>query len=159
MIKKSIRMTSFTLSMFLLILVLQYLSITQKNMPFGTDIQFEMDVFQMDSNKEELVNDLNAITEKNHSVLVKVITNTNNYKESKDIIWFGNKEPIPIDISIAGKKIDWIDFSMEGHLIDSKEIGNRPLYGIYSVKDNMQMKQDLENCSKMLDYHLVILIH
>ena len=145
MIKKSIRMTSFTLSMFLLILVLQYLSITQKNMPFGTDIQFEMDVFQMDSNKEELVNDLNAITEKNHSVLVKVITNTNNYKESKDIIWFGNKEPIPIDISIAGKKIDWIDFSMEGHLIDSKEIGNRPLYGIYSVKDNMQMKQDLEN--------------
>ena len=145
MIKKSIRMTSFTLSMFLLILVLQYLSITQKNMPFGTDIQFEMDIFQMDSNKEKLVNDLNAITEKNHSVLVKVITNTNNYMESKDIIWFGNKEPIPIDISIAGKKIDWIDFKMEGHLIESKEIGNRPLYGIYSVKDNKQMKQDLEN--------------
>ena len=47
MIKKSIRMTSFTLSMFLLILVLQYLSITQKNMSFGTDIQFEMDIFQI----------------------------------------------------------------------------------------------------------------
>lgn len=148
MIKKSIRMTSFTLSMFLLILVLQYISIAQKNMPFGTDIQFEMDVFQIESDKEKLVNDLNEITEKNHSVLVKVVTNTNNYKESKDIIWFGSREPMPIDISVSEKKIDWIDFNMDGNLIDSREIGNRPLYGIYSVKDTKEMKQDLENWAK-----------
>ena len=43
------------------------------------------------------------------------------------------------------EKLKWLDSSLEGRLISSKDIGNRPLYGNYAVKGNQNFKQDIEN--------------
>lgn len=144
-VRQSIRLASSVLSIFLLMLVIQYLSISQKNTPLGTDAQFELKISQMASDKNDLVNDLNLISEKNNSVLIKVISNIDDYEESIDIIWFGNREPLPVDIVIDNQIIDWLDWRMDGHLIEAKDMGTRPLYGVYSVKDSAQMRSDLED--------------
>ena len=94
MIKHSIRLTSFILALFTLLLIFQHTMLEQQELPFDTTEQFELNISDSNMPKEKLIDSLNELTSRNKGVLVKVATDPENYENKKDIIWFGTKEPI-----------------------------------------------------------------
>lgn len=144
MIKYSIRFVSFIFSIFALLLFFQYVSISQQNMPFGTTMQLRLNVSQSNTNKEKLIDDLNEIADRDDSIIVKVVTNTDNYENEKDIIWFGSIEPKSDRLVVNGENIEWFDSSLRGHIFSSVEMGTRPLNGIYAIKGGHILKKELQ---------------
>ncbi len=145
MVKKSIFFASFLLALFTLISINQFEIGNQQNFPMNTSERFELNITNTKISKDKVVNDLNALVDKNKGILLKVVVNTRNDKDQKDIIWFGSKQPSGNNIVIIGKKISWLEPNLKGELIPSTEIGERPLYGMYSIKGSDNLKNDLNN--------------
>lgn len=143
--KHGIRLISFILALFSFIMIFQNLMNDQQQLPLGTTEQLVLNIAETGTTKEQLISELDNITNKHNATLVKVVTPSDEYKNKKDIIYFGNEKPKSSDIIIDNNKIKWLDSSLEGRLISSKDIGNRPLYGNYAVKGNQNFKQDIEN--------------
>ena len=143
--KHGIRLISFILALFSFIMIFQNLMNDQQQLPLGTTEQLVLNIAETGTTKEQLISELDNITNKHNATLVKVVIPSDEYKNKKDIIYFGDEKPKSSDIIIDNDNIKWLDSSLEGKLISSKDIGNRPLYGNYAVKGNQNFKQDIEN--------------
>jgi len=144
MIKKSICFTSFLFALFSLFSLLQFFVIRQQQFPFHTTVQFDLYITNPNMTKDDIVSDLNKMVDLNHSTLVKVSIDTENYQEKKDIVWFGTQKPTAKNLMIEDDKISWLDVNLTGELISSTEIGARPLYGTYAMEgaDNFKIEID-----------------
>ena len=143
MIKHSIRLTSFVLALFAFLLNFQQTMLKQQQLPFNTTEQFELNITDSNVPKEELIDSLNELTSSNDGILVKVVTDTENYENKKDIIWFGTKEPFSKNIIVDNQKIFWLDSNLKGELISSTDIKTRPLYGIYAMQGSDRFKNEI----------------
>ena len=143
MIKHSIRLTSFILALFTLLLIFQHTMLEQQELPFDTTEQFELNISDSNMPKEKLIDSLNELTSRNKGVLVKVATDPENYENKKDIIWFGTKEPISKNMIVDNQKICWLDSKLKGKLISSTDIETRPLYGIYAMQGSNKFKNEI----------------
>lgn len=146
--KHGIRLISFILALFTFIMIFQNVMSEQQQLPLGTTEQFELNIADTETTKEQLISDLDNITNKHNATLIKVVIPSDEYKNKKDIIYFGDEKPKGNDIIIDNDDIKWLDSSLAGNLISSKNIGNRPLYGNYAVKGDKSFKQDIENWVK-----------
>ncbi|MDE7416479.1 MAG: hypothetical protein K2N44_09290, partial [Lachnospiraceae bacterium] len=113
--------------------------------------RFELNISNPNITKEVIINGLNDIAKENNGVLVKVVTNAKNYEKEKDIIWFGDKPPIPDNIVIENGKIQWLDMELFGDLISSKDMGNRAIYGTYAVKGTDNIKDKISEWANRND--------
>ena len=143
MIKHSIRLASFILALFTFSLVLQNIMFEQQQLPFNTTEQFELNISNSNVGKENLIEDLNELTSNNNGILVKVVTDSEDYENKKDIIWFGINKPISKSIIIDNEKIYWLDSKLEGKLISSTDMESRPLYGTYAMQGSDDFKKDI----------------
>ena len=91
MIKHSIRIAGFILAVFSLVLVFKHSCATQKEKPLGTTEGFEL--IQVFGDKDRMINELNAMADQYHAVLVKIVPNQDDYQNQTDIIWFGSQKP------------------------------------------------------------------
>src|SRR5699024_1299047 len=91
----------------------------------------------------EIISNLNKITDNNDGVLIKVVTDSKEYENKKDIIWFGTEVPTSSDIIIKNSDIYWLDSSLTGNLISSTDMGTRPLYGTYAIKGTENFKNEI----------------
>lgn len=139
MIKHSIRLASFMLAIFTFLLIFQHTMLEQQKLPFDTTEQFELNI----PNSKEHIDSLNEIASRNEGVLVKVATDSENYEDKKDIIWFGTKEPVSKNIIVDNEKIYWLDSQLKGELISSTDIGTSPLYGTYSMRGSNEFKNEI----------------
>lgn len=139
------RLSGFMVALFTLILIFQNTMINQQRLPFDTTEQFELNISKSVRSKIDMISDLNSLTESNHGVLVKVVTDSENYENKKDILWFGTEKPYSRNLIIEEEKIHWIDPKLEGKLISSNETGSRPLYGTYSFKGSELFKEKITN--------------
>ena len=142
--KFSIRLTSFLLAFFSFVLILQNMAANQEMIPLNTSRQFDVNIANTLTPKEQLALDLDKIVDDNEALLVKVSTPPDDYESKKDIIFFGSKKPVSNDLVIEGNKINWLDAKLTGELLSSKNIGNRSLYGTYATDSNKNFDQDLE---------------
>lgn len=122
MVKHSIRLTSILLALFTFILTFQNVMVKQQQLPFDTTKQFELNFSETDVSKEKLVDSLNELTNQNHGILVKVTTNSENYEDTKDIIWFGKEQPSSNKMIVDEQEIKWLDSKLKGELISSEDI-------------------------------------
>lgn len=143
MIKHSIRLTSFLLALFSFLLILQYTTVIQQQRPFKTTDRFELNINTQNVTKEEIVKNLNRIVDNNNGVLVKVVANSDEYQDKKDIIWFGSKIPVSNDIIVDESQIHWLDSEFTGEMISSNDIGTKPLYGTYAVQGTEKFKMEI----------------
>lgn len=143
MIKHSIRLTSFILALFTYLLVFQYNMLGQQQLPFDTTEQFELNISNPNMSKEDLIDNLNELTSRNDGVLVKVATDSENYKNKKDIIWFGTKEPVSKNMIVNNQKICWLDSKLKGEMISSADMATRPLYGKYAMQGSDRFKNKI----------------
>lgn len=143
MVKNSVRLTGFLFALFALLLSWQYTINEQQQFPFHTAVRFELNLSNSGLLKEDIVDALNRISERNHVVLVKVATDRENYEHKKDVIWFGAQEPAGKEIIVEGQKIYWLDSKYTGELISSKNIGSRPLFGVYTVSESLGFRDEL----------------
>ena len=143
--KHGIRLISFILALFSFIMIFQNIMNDQEQLPLGTTEQLVLNIADTGTSKEQLISELDNITNKHNATLVKVAIPNDEYKNKKDIIYFGDEKPKSKDILIDNGNIKWLDSSLEGKLISSKNIGNRPLYGSYAAKGDESFKQDIEN--------------
>lgn len=141
--KHAIRLISFILALFLFIMIFQNIMNEQQQLPLGTKEQFILNIADTEKTKVHLISELNDMTNKHHATLVKVVTFNDEYKNEKDIIYFGNKKPTSHDIFIKNNDIKWLDSNLKGKLISSRNIENRPLYGNYAIDGNEKFKQDI----------------
>lgn len=139
MIKHSIRLTSFMLAIFTFLLIFQHTMLEQQKLPFDTTQQFELNI----SSSKQHIDNLNEITSRNDGILVKVATDSENYEDKKDIIWFGTKEPVSEDVIVDKHKVYWLDSKLKGELISSTDIRTRPLYGTYAMKGTDNFKNEI----------------
>lgn len=139
MIKHSIRLTSFILAIFTFLLIFQHTMVQQQKLPFDTMEQFELNI----PNSKEYIDSLNELTSRNDGILVKVATDSENYEDKKDIIWFGTKEPVSKSIIVDNQNIYWLDSQLKGNLISSIDIGARPLYGTYAMRGSDNFKKEI----------------
>lgn len=143
--KHGIRLISFILALFSFIMIFQNIMNEQQQLPLETTEQLVMNIADTGTSKEQLISELNNITNKHDATLVKVVIPNDEYKNKKDIIYFGDVKPKSSDIIIDNDNIKWLDSSLKGKLISSEDIGNRPLYGNYAVNGSQSFKQDIEN--------------
>lgn len=143
MIKHSIRLTGFILALFTFILIFQHTMVEQQLLPFDTTEQFELNISDSNIHKNQLINSLNELTEHNKGILVKVITDSKDYENKKDIIWFGKKEPYSKNVIIDNHKIYWLDSKFTGNLISSTDIGSKPLNGTYAMHGSDKFKNEI----------------
>lgn len=143
MIKHSIRFVSVVLALFTFILIFQHTMSEQQQLPFGTTAQFEVNISKTSTPKEKLIKGLNELTVRNEGVLVKVATDTENYKNKNDVIWFGSKEPEPQNVIVDDEKIEWLDSKLTGELVSSSDIGARPIYGMYAMGGGHNFKSEI----------------
>jgi hypothetical protein len=143
MIRHSIRLTSFIFALFTFILIFQYTISEQQRLPFDTTTQFELNISQSHTPKEELVDSLNELTNRNEGVLVKVVADPVNYQSKKDVIWFGYKKPVSKNVIVDNQKIYWFDSKLTGELIPSTDIGTRPLYGTYAMRGSDKFRSTI----------------
>lgn len=143
MIKHSIRLTSFILALFTFLLTFQHTMLEQQQLPFDTAKQFELNISDSNVPKKELINTLNELTSSNEGVLVKVVTDPENYENKKDIFWFGTKEPVSKNMIVDNQKICWLDSKLKGELISSTDIETRPLYGTYAMQGSDKFKNEI----------------
>ena len=143
MIKHSIRLTSFLFALFVFLLIFQYATVEQQQLPFETTNRFELNISVQNKTKEEIISNLNKITDNNDGVLIKVVTDSKEYENKKDIIWFGTEVPTSSDIIIKNSDIYWLDSSLTGNLISSTDMGTRPLYGTYAIKGTENFKNEI----------------
>ncbi|MBZ4666594.1 DUF6619 domain-containing protein [Mahella sp.] len=149
MVKYSIRLTSFLFALFVFLLIFQYATVEQQQFPFNTTDRFELNITTQNIAKEEIINNLNEITDDNNGVLVKVVTNSEEYEDKKDIIWFGSRAPVSNDIIVKDSEIYWLDSSLTGELISSTDMGTRPLYGTYAIQGTENFKNEIDKwCSE-----------
>lgn len=143
--KQGIRLISFILALFSFVMIFQNIMNEQQQLPLETTEQLVMNIADTGTSKEQLISELNNITNKHDATLVKVVIPNDEYKNKKDIIYFGDEKPKSSDIIIDNDNIEWLDSSLKGKLISSEDIGNRPLYGNYAVNGSQSFKQDIEN--------------
>lgn len=154
MIKRAIKLSSFLCAVMMGLLVFQYISISQQRVPLGTTNQFDLNVSESSISKEELISDLNKITDDNNGVLVKTAVDPENYENKKDIIWFGSKKPELEGLVIDIKNIYWFDSSLKGELIAPSNIGVRPLSGVYSVSGEETFHDELNNWAEIKEVRI-----
>lgn len=142
-LKRSIKLSSFLCAVIISLLVFQYISLSQQRVPLGTTNQFDLNISESNISKEELISDLNKITNHNNGVLVKTAVDSEDYENKKDIIWFGSKEPESEGLVIDNKSIHWFDSSLKGDMISASNIGVRPLSGTYSVNGGQIFHDEL----------------
>lgn len=159
MIKHSIRLASFILALFTYLLIFQNTMLEQQKLPFGTMEQFELNLSNSNIPKEEIIDNLNELVSSNEGVLVKVVTDPENYTTKKDIIWFGTKEPISKNMIIDNQKICWLDSKLKGELISSVDIGTRPLYGTYAMQGSDGFKNKITEWADKNNFTISWLSH
>lgn len=150
MMKHCIRAASFLALLFALLLVFQNISGSQQSLPFDTTENFEIGLPKDDA----LVQELNDLVAQHGGTLVKVVPNPDNYRNEKDVIWFGNTEPSGKNVRLDGTSIDWLEPSLSGKLIHSDEIGLRPLYGTYALGGSEEFRTALISWADGHDFQM-----
>lgn len=141
MIKHSIRIAGFILAVFSLVLVFKHSCATQKEKPLGTTEGFEL--IQVFGDKDRMINELNAMADQYHAVLVKIVPNQDDYQNQTDIIWFGSQKPNGDNPRIKDNRISWLAPSACGELIHSSGMGTRALHGSYAMNGNAEFRSAL----------------
>lgn len=143
MIKNGIRVSAFLVSLFVFLLIFQYNFQLQQELPFNTSDSFELSIYSEETEKQELIKELNKIADEYDALLVKIVSGRDDYEKEKNVIWFGMNEPEVSNPTVAGQKIEWLKPGVYGSMIHSTEMGDRPLYGTYEIKGNEEFKQSL----------------
>ena len=144
MVKQSIRIAGFIVALFALILVFKHSHMMQDEKPFGTTERFNLTILSTTVSKDRLVNELNALVDQHHAVLVKVVPNQDDYDNQRDIVWFGSCQPNGNSPRIRDNHISWLEPSVGGELIHSSDMGVRPIYGSYSMLGDAEFKAALK---------------
>ena len=84
--KHGIRLISFILALFSFIMIFQNLMNDQQQLPLGTTEQLVLNIAETGTTKEQLISELDNITNKHNATLVKVVIPSDEYKNKKDII-------------------------------------------------------------------------
>lgn len=145
MIKNTIRFASFLLALFIFITFFQFTIAKQQKLPFHTNEQFDLNLGESKLEKHKIIEQLNEMTIRHKAILVKVTTDPNDYKNNKDIVWFGDKQPDNDNVIIIKNNIKWLDSNLKGHLISSDQIHAIPLYGVYAMKRDNSFKIEVSN--------------
>lgn len=143
MIKNGIRASAFLVSLFVFLLIFQYNFQLQQELPFNTTESFELSIYSEGIEKQELIEELNRLTDNYDVLLVRIVSGREDYENEKNVIWFGENEPEISNPTIAGQNIEWLKPGLYGSMIHSTEMGNYPLYGRYEIKGNKEFKQAL----------------
>ncbi|MBQ3704680.1 MAG: hypothetical protein II885_18360 [Oscillospiraceae bacterium] len=149
MVKNSIRVASFFVALFSIILVFKYSITIQQQEPFGTNERFELIIPTTAVGKEQLVLELNALVDQYNAIVVKVVPSQDNPEHQKDVVWFGSKRPDSGSPQIEDDIIIWLEPSCSGTLICSSDIGIRPFYGSYAMRGGKEFRTALKRwCSQ-----------
>jgi len=71
MLKRAIQLTSFIGVMMLSLLIFQYTSLVQQRLPLGTTNQFDLNLAETTIAKDQLLSDLNQLTDQYKAIVVK----------------------------------------------------------------------------------------
>lgn len=74
-------------------MIFQNLMNDQQQLPLGTTEQLVLNIAETGTTKEQLISELDNITNKHNATLVKVVIPSDEYKNKKDIIYFGDEKP------------------------------------------------------------------
>ncbi|TKI69127.1 hypothetical protein FC756_09695 [Lysinibacillus mangiferihumi] len=132
MLKRVVQLTSLICVMMLSLLIFQYTSLVQQRLPLGTTNQFDLNLAETTIAKDQLISDLNRLTDQYNAIVVKTSVDPENYNNKKDIIYFGTAKPAFHGLLIEQKEIKWFDSSLTGDLLSTAEIGTRSLSGTYA---------------------------
>lgn len=144
MLSRMIKMSSIVVTLFILLLTMQYVSVFQQRTPFDTDSQFVLNLSESRIEKIELVKKLNELSKKNDVTLLKISVDVNEYKNKQDIILFGNNKQKFTNPVVINGKIKWLDNDFYGNLIMSNSIDDRLLTGVYAFSNSETFKSDLK---------------
>lgn len=81
--KHGIRLISFILALFSFIMIFQNLMNDQQQLPLGTTEQLVLNIAETGTTKEQLISELDNITNKHNATLVKVVIPSDEYKNKK----------------------------------------------------------------------------
>lgn len=84
--KHGIRLISFILALFSFIMIFQNLMNDQQQLPLGTTEQLVLNIAETGTTKEQLISELDNITNKHNATLVKVVIPSDEYFSKKHII-------------------------------------------------------------------------
>lgn len=132
MLKKAVQLTSLICVMLLSLLIFQYTSLIQQRLPLGTTHQFDLNLAETTIAKDQLVSDLNRLTDQYNAIVVKTSVDPENYNNKKDIIYFGTAKPAFHGLLIEQNAIKWFESALTGDLLSTAEIGTRSLSGTYA---------------------------
>lgn len=99
--------------------------------PFGSDIQFSLNVSNSGQRKEDLALGLAQIADDLNIILGKVSPDKEDYRGVRDIILFGRRLPASDGPAVTGNDIWWLDPSMRGTLLGVDDLEDRTLNGAY----------------------------
>lgn len=145
MLKRVVQLTSLICVMMLSLLIFQYTSLVQQRLPLGTTNQFDLNLAETTIAKDQLVSDLNRLTDQYNAIVVKTSVDPENYDNKKDIIYFGTAKPAFHGLLIEQKEIKWFDSSLTGDLLSTANIGTRSLSGIYAFNAGIDFQEALKH--------------
>lgn len=132
MLKKAVQLTSLICVMLLSLLIFQYTSLIQQRLPLGTTHQFDLNLAETTIARDQLISDLNRLTDQYNAIVVKTSVDPENYNNKKDIIYFGTAKPAFHGLLIEQNAIKWFESALTGDLLSTAEIGTRSLSGTYA---------------------------
>lgn len=145
MLKKSLRIIGFIIGIFTFLLILQFNVSVEKETPFNTKSKFELLLPEHGVSKEQVINELNQLSDRHDVVLIKTTADVERYEKKRDVIWFGSKKPVSTKPLLNGNNITWLEGDLTGDLVHSSEIGKRNLSGEYFCTFNQNFFEDLMN--------------
>ena len=136
-------LTAAMLSLFLLLLIFQFHIQKQQEFPLNTTDSFTISMYISEAEKDSLIQELNSLVDKYNGVLLKVVPGKDDYEKQKDIIWFGTEQQTGTELNDEGHTVKWLSSKLYGEMIQSDEMGVRPLYGTYAMRGDENFKNAL----------------
>ncbi|TKI50120.1 hypothetical protein [Lysinibacillus tabacifolii] len=145
MLKRAVQLTSLICVMMLSLLIFQYTSLVQQRLPLGTTNQFDLNLAETTIARDQLISDLNRLTDQYNAIVVKTSVDPENYDNKKDIIYFGTAKPAFHGLLIEQNAIKWFESSLTGELLSTADIGTRSLSGTYAFNAGKDFQEALKH--------------
>ena len=145
MLKRAVQLTSLICVMMLSLLIFQYTSLVQQRLPLGTTNQFDLNLAETTIAKDQLVSDLNRLTDQYNAIVVKTSVDPENYDNKKDILYFGTAIPAFHGLLIEHNAIKWFESALTGELLSTADIGTRSLSGTYAFNAGKDFQEALKH--------------
>ncbi|WP_185174308.1 hypothetical protein [Rothia nasimurium] len=123
-----IRLTAFFLALTVAVLSLQLVEAGQKDYPLGAQEAYKLKLVAKIAPKEELLQDLQELTQKYQVTLVRPILDEEN--EVHNLAWFGDDLPKNLQIN-SQEHIYWLSDPEPGTVLPATELAGSPINGTY----------------------------